>query len=187
MKAQHSDSLIFVWRVAEFEARNLNDSSIEPNHLLIGLCKVVDLDLPEIVSKDSPNRNEILEELLREVRRLKAVFRTAGLDVKLFRRRLRRASAERRFSLTESERLRRSASAKRVFAEAEHIAQLGGGTVYPLHLLYASLLGKNEHRDATLAALGVEKKQLLKTVEQEVLMPQPGSISASKKARMTWN
>jgi len=60
---------------------------------------VVDLDLPEFVTKDAPDRDEVLEELLREVRRLRTVFRAAGLDAKTFRRKLRRVSAERRLRL----------------------------------------------------------------------------------------
>jgi len=90
MRSNHRNetfpSLILVWRVAEFEARHAKASTIEPNHLLLGLCKVVDLDLPEFVTKDAPDRDEVLEELLREVRRLRTVFRAAGLDTKTFRR-----------------------------------------------------------------------------------------------------
>jgi ATP-dependent Clp protease ATP-binding subunit ClpA len=187
MKSRHSSSLVFIWRVAEFEARHENASTIEPTHLLLGLCKVVDLDLPELVSKDSPDRDELLEELLREVRKLRTVFSAAGLNAKNFRRRLRRASPERRFSLEESERLRRSPAAKQVFADAEHFAQLGSGTVYPVHLLYATLLSEDNHRDATLTELNIEKKRLLSVSKREVVMPQLGSASASKKARTRWN
>ena len=186
MKPRHSSSLILIWRIAEFEARNLNASIIEPTHLLLGLCKVVDLDLPELVSKDSPDRDEVLEELLREVRKLRTVFRAAGLDAKIFRRRLRRVSPGRRFSLTESERLRRSPAAKRVFADAEHFAQLGSGTVYPAHLLYATLLAEDKNRDETLAELQIERKRLLTVAKRDVLTPQLGSIS-SKRARTRWN
>jgi ATP-dependent Clp protease ATP-binding subunit ClpA len=184
---KHSASLIMVWRVAEFEARNAKTSTIEPNHLLLGLCKMVDLDLPEFVAKDSPDRDEVLEELLREVRRLRTVFRAAGLDAKTFRRKLRRVSAERRFTLDNSERLRRSSAAKRIFAEAEHFAQLGSSAVYPVHLLYACLLGDDEHRDATLNELKVEKKRLLTVSKREVLGKQMGSTSPSAKARTRWN
>ena len=187
MKSRHSSSLVLSWRVAEFEARHQNASTIEPTHLLLGLCKVVDLDLPELVAKDSPERDEVLEELLREVRKLRTVFRAAGLDAKAFRRRLRRASPERRFSLAESERLRRSSAAKQVFADAEHFAQLGSGTVYPVHLLYATLLAEDKHRDATLTELNIEKKRLMSVAKREVVMPQLGSASVSKKARTRWN
>jgi ATP-dependent Clp protease ATP-binding subunit ClpA len=187
MKSRHSRSLILIWRVAEFEARHQNASTIEPTHLLLGLCKVVDLDLPELVSKDSPDRDEVLEELLREVRKLRTVFRAAGLDAKTFRRRLRRAAPERRFSLAESERLRRSSAAKQVFADAEHFAQLGSDTVYPVHLLYATLLAVDKHRDATLAELNVEKKRLLTVSKREVLGKDIGSTSPSAKTRTSWN
>lgn len=167
--------------------RHLNASMIEPTHLLLGLCKVVDLDLPELVSKDLPDRDEVLEELLREVRRLRSIFRAAGLDAKVFRRRLRRASPERRFSLEESERLRRSSAAKQVFADAEHFAQLGGRTVYPVHLLYATILAKDEHRDATLDELEIEKRRLANVAKREVVSPQPESTTESKKMRTWWN
>jgi ATP-dependent Clp protease ATP-binding subunit ClpA len=184
---KHSASLILVWRLAEFEARHANASTIEPNHLLLGLSKVVDLDLPEFVAKDAPDRDEVLEELLREVRRLRTVFRAAGLDAKTFRRKLRRVSAERRFTLDDSERMRRSSAAKQIFAEAEHFAQLGSSAVYPVHLLYAGLQADDEHRDATLAELNVDKKRLLTVSKREVLGKQMGSASPSAKARTRWN
>jgi ATP-dependent Clp protease ATP-binding subunit ClpA len=187
MKSRHSSSLVLIWRVAEFEARHQNASTIEPTHLLLGLCKAVDLDLPELVSKDLPDRDEVLEELLREVRKIRTIFRAAGLDAKTFRRRLRRASPERRFSLDESDRLRRSPSAKQIFADAEHFAQLGSGTVYPVHLLYAALLAEDKRRDVTLAELNIEKKRLTSIAKREVVMPQLGSASASKRARTRWN
>jgi len=89
IEMKHSPSLILVWRVAEFEARHAKASTIEPNHLLLGLCKVVDLDLPSLLPR-YPRPDEVLEELLREVRRLRTVYRAAGLDAKTFRRKLRR-------------------------------------------------------------------------------------------------
>ena len=108
-------------------------------------------------------------------------------DAKIFRRRLRRDSPERRFALDDSERLRRSSAAKRVFADAEHFAQLGASVVYPVHLLYATLLAEDKHRDATLAELEIEKKRLVSVAKREVVIPQLGSASASKKARTRWN
>ena len=187
MKTSYSTSLMLVWRVAEFEARHAKASTIEPSHLLLGLCKVVDLDLPEFISKDAPDRNEILEEMLREVRKLKTIFRAAGLDAKIFRRKLRRTLPEPRFSLEDSKRLRRSSAAKQIFADAEHYSQLGSGVVYPAHLLYATLLAQDEHRDATLAELNIEKKRLLTVSKREILGKQIDSTTPSSKARTRWN
>ena len=184
---KHSNSLILVWRVAEVEARHLKAPAIEPTHLLLGLCKVVDVDLPDLVSKASPQRDEVLEELLREVRKLRTVFRAAGLNAKTFRRRLRRVSPEGRFSLAESVRLSRSSAAKDVFADAERFAQFHRSSVYPVHLLYATLRAEDQHRDATLAELNIEKKRLMNGAKREVSIPQPGSGSESKKSRARWN
>ena len=184
---KHSASLILVWRLAEFEARHAKASTIEPIHLLLGLCKVVDLDLPEFVAKDAPDRDEVLEELLREVRRLRTVFRAAGLEAKTFRRKLRRTLPEPRFSLEDSKRLRRSSTAKKIFSDAEHYSQLGSGVVYPAHLLYAALLVQDEHRDAILAELFIEKKRLLTASRREILGKQIESTTPSSKARTRWN
>ncbi len=187
MESRHSNSLVLVWRIAEYEARNQNATTIEPMHLLLGLCKIVDLDLPELVSKNLPDRDEVLEELLREVRKLRTVFRAAGLDAKMFRRKLRRNSPERRFALDDSERLHRSSAAKQVFANAEHFAQPGGSAVYPVHLLYATLLAKDDHRDTTLDEINLDKKHLLTIVKREILTRQLGSSSSSKRERIRWN
>ena len=184
---KHSNSLILAWRVAAVEARHLKAPAIEPTHLLLGLCKVVDVDLPELVSKTSPDRDEVLEELLREVRKLRTVFRAAGLNAKVFRRRLRRALPNGQFSLAESGRLSRSPASKTIFANAERFAQLHGSTVYPVHLLYATLRAEDRQRDTLLAELNVEKKNLINVVNREVLMPHIDSLSASKKAKIRWN
>jgi hypothetical protein len=187
IEMKHSSSLILVWRVAAFEARNIKASLIEATHLLLGFCKVVDLDLPELVSKDLPDRNEVLEELLREVRGLRTVFRAAGLDAKIFRRRLRHASPKRRFVLDDSERLHRSPDAKQIFADAERFAQLGSSVVFPVHLLYATLLAKDANRDAILAELKIERKRLLTLAKKEALKPQLSSASSSKRRKARLN
>jgi len=186
MPASHSKSLALVWLVAQFEARHLKASTLTPTHLMLGLCKIVDLDLPELVSKNAPDRDAVLEESLREVRKLRTVFRMAGVDAKQLRRSLRKPEPERRFDLGESDRIRRNPAAKRIFADAERIAELGGGVVYPVHLLYAMLLTEDEQRDSTLAGLGFDKKGLLSVAKRQVLLPalEP---SGSKKARTRWN
>ncbi len=187
MKSRHSDSLILIWRVAEFEAHHLKASTIEPTHLLLGLCKSIDLDLPSVVSKDSPNRDEVLEELLREVRRLRTVFRAAGLDARTFRRRLRHVIGDNRFSPSETKRLRRTAAAKRVFADAEHFAAMADVLVYPIHLLYAVLLTEDKKRDELLRELDVDAKRLQQLAKREVLFQRDALIVQTDKPRTHLN
>jgi hypothetical protein len=112
MNPRHSDSLLLVWQVAELEARRLHAEFIEPSHLLIGVCKIVDLDLPALVSKETPDRDAVLEELLREVRRVRTVFRTAGVDACKLRRLVRRTCEGSRDVVVPKGRLHRTQASK---------------------------------------------------------------------------
>ena len=173
MKVRHSDSLILMWRLAELEARQLKASTIEPTHLLLGLCKSVDLDLPALVQKDSPDRDEVLEEFLREVRRLRTIFRAVGLDARTFRRALRRKSGGNRITPSESQRLRRSKASKQAFADAEHFAEMTNSVVYPVQLLYAVISTEDELRDDLLDEFGVEPARLKKLAKREIMPSWP--------------
>ncbi len=168
---RHSDSLILIWRLAELEARQLRASAIEPTHLLLALCKSVDLDLPCLVSKDSPDRDDVLEELLREVRRLRTIFRAAGLDARTFRRALRRMSGGNRSSRSESPRLRRSKAARQVFSDAERFAAVTGSLVFPAHLLYAVALLDDQLCDGQMEQLGVDRQRLRELAKRDVMFP----------------
>jgi hypothetical protein len=169
MKILHSDSLILMWRLAECEARHLSASSIEPPHLLLALCKSVDLDLPALVQKDLPDRNEVLEELLREVRRLRTIFRTTNLDVRTFRRALRWKIYTNPNKGLEHQRLRRSIAAKRVFVDAERLAEITNSRVFPVQLLDAVLSTEDEVRDDLFIQQGVKTSHLKKIVRSEII------------------
>lgn len=186
MKSQHSNSLLLVWRVAEVEAKHLNASELEPVHLLIGLAKTVDLDLPTLVSKDTADRDAILEELLREVRRLRTIFSTAQVSAKALRRRLRGTPRNQRIRLPDSESLHRSTAARKVFADAEHFAQLSAGIVYPAHLLHALLLHDDPTRETAFQALGINQKRFLEVARREVV-PLPSRQFPDSRTKTTWN
>ncbi len=171
MSARHSQSLLLVWRVAEIEARNASASEIDLTHLWLGLCKVVDIDLPSTVSRRAPDREEVLEELLREIKRLRRVFRAGAMDACAFRRKLRAKAAERRFSILESTQLRRTDKARRAFADAEQMAAVSGSTVYPLHLLCAILALKDQKRDRLMEELAISGRRLKQLASQELMDP----------------
>jgi hypothetical protein len=170
MKARHSDSLIFIWRLAELEAKHLNSPTIAPLHLLLGLCKSVDVDLPGIFSEHSPNRDEILEEVLREVRRLRTIFQTAGFDARAFRRALRRQAGGDTSSPPGSQPLQRSKAAKQVFADAEHFAEIANCIVFPVHLLFAVLSSTADAHSHLMVRLGCNPARLRKVAKREVML-----------------
>jgi len=169
MSARISKSLVLIWQLAEFEARQLRAVLIEPQHLLLGLCKSVDVDLMALPIKDSPDRDEVLEELLREVRRLRTDFRAAGLDPRAFRRALRQKWVGSQGAEQESKRLHRSKDSKAIFSEAEHLAELSSSPVFPVHLLYTVVCMKDELRDQLLDLHGVEPARLLKLAKRDAI------------------
>jgi hypothetical protein len=187
MSATHSNSLALVWQVAQFEARHLKATALAPTHLLLGLCKIVDLDIPALVSNTAPDRDIVLEESLREVRKLRSVFRTAQVDPMLLRRTLRKSQPEPRFQMDESDRLRRTPEAKRVFVDAEHFAELNAGVVYPVHLLYACLLAEDDAREAVFASLGIDKNRFLTVAKRQIGLSAMDGPSGSKPPRARWN
>ncbi|MCX6968364.1 MAG: hypothetical protein NTZ46_11430 [Verrucomicrobia bacterium] len=170
MTTRHSESLILVWRVAAVEARNLNSPVIEPTHLLLGLCKVVDFDLPKVANKISPASDDLLEELFKETRRLRRVFAAVNLDAKQFRRSLR-AKLHMNLALRapETKRYHRSESAKAVFRNAERWAELTESPVFPIHLLYAIMEEDDDSREQVLVELRLDGKGLERESKHEAL------------------
>lgn len=179
MKIRHSHSLVLIWRLAELEARHLKASNIEPSHLLLGLCKSVDVDLTTVVSSDSPDRDGILEELLREVRRIRSVLRAAGLDARSFRRAYRRLKVSDRATPSDDNKLRRNGEAKQIFVDAEHLAAIGNSTVYPVHLLHALASAVDTERDELLGQLGISPHRLKKASAREAMLSLRGEGPAS--------
>jgi ATP-dependent Clp protease ATP-binding subunit ClpC len=94
--AYYSSGVILAMQIAAAEAQSGNAAEIEPEHLLIGMCKICDLDVEqarhEIPSADTVLLGQVLE-LGREVRWLRDVFEQSGVNATLFRRRLRTAIA----------------------------------------------------------------------------------------------
>jgi ATP-dependent Clp protease ATP-binding subunit ClpA len=166
---RYSSTLYLIWRLAELEARRLTCPVIEPLHLLLGLSKCVDLDLPSIVNHELSNRDGVLEECLREVRRLRNLFSAAGLNAAHFRHSLRRIPTKQDALVTRSGALHRSPAAREVFAEAEHYAKLREGVVYPVHLLLAVLCTEDAQRDRVLKEMGVNRERLHEVVVQAAL------------------
>ncbi len=187
MKPHHSTSLLLVWRVAELEARNLKAPFLEPSHLLLGLCKIVDLDLPELVSKDTPDRDAVLEELLRETRRLREVFRKAAFDAQRFRRSFRKILTTGSSVMETRGRLHRTDDAKDAFAAAERTACLGDGTVFPVHLLHALLAATDSPRDKLLAELGTKKGRLDEAARHAAMKSGQAAAAPSSKDKTRWN
>jgi hypothetical protein len=187
MKPRHSTSLLLAWRVAELEARHLKAPFLEPSHLLLGLCKMVDIDLTTLVPKETPGRDAVLEELLRETRRLREVFGKADFDARRFRRRFRQVLTTGSSVMEARGRLHRTDDAKDAFAEAERMACLGDATVFPVHLLHALLAAKDPARDEVLTELGTDKRRLREAAKRGVILRRDPAAASTSKDKTRWN
>jgi ATP-dependent Clp protease ATP-binding subunit ClpC len=188
MNATYSNSLMLAWQVADLEAKRLQATFLEPAHLLLGLCKCVDIDVPGSIPAGLPERDNLIEELLREFRRLREVFRGAGFDAMRFRRHYRTVLPEGSAGLTAPvARLHRNDAARDVVSEAERVAAVSGGIVYPIHLLY-SLLGEDDpQREKAMAAVGANQARLRQAVKQHLLSKQGGLSSCTERNNPRWN
>lgn len=169
MKARHSHGVRFAWQVGDLEARHLHAAFLEPGHLLLGLCKSVDIDLPSSIPSGVPERDRLLEELLREFRELREAFCSGSLDATRFRRHYRSllplGSAG--FAAPEG-RLHRTDASKDAFFAAEQIALLTGNVIFPLHLLYSLLSEPDSLRREAMAHIGVDEACLRVAVRTQL-------------------
>lgn len=188
MKPQHSNSLLLAWQVADLEAKRLHAAFLEPAHLLLGLCKCVDIDIPASVPPGIVDRDMLLEELLREFRRLREVFRRAGFDAMQFRRHYRTLLPQGSAGLNPAfVRLHRNDAARDLFSEAEGIATLSGGLVFPIHLLYALLGEEDSHREKAMDSVGANESRLRHSIKQELFPPTDARGSIEDRPNTQWN
>lgn len=134
--SRYSPGTVLAWQLAAVEARAGHAVAIEPAHLMLGVCKLGDARLPgpaAAVWGGFPPPDEIDE--------LRGRFRRAGLDVTLFRRRLRRSLARPPAGGTAAGGvLHRSPAARGVFRRAEELAAGTTGAAVGLTGLLRALL-----------------------------------------------
>ncbi len=162
-----SDSLLLSWRIAAAEAGAGNAQETEPAHLLIGLCKLADLDLDldrdRIRALVQSREGATPEVVAADAAGLREVFERVGVDPTVLRRRVRALAAcspDPRKRLDPGDGvMHRSRAARRAFDRAELIAReaAGGGAcgVGVLHLLRALLEDPDRPSAQALSELGV--------------------------------
>jgi ATP-dependent Clp protease ATP-binding subunit ClpC len=189
MSANYSNSLLVTWQVADLEAKQLHAAFLEPAHLLLGVCKCVDIDVAVAASiGDAPGRDAVLEELLREFRRLSEVFKSAGFGAMRFRRHYRTVLPEGSAGLNPAAgRLHRNDAAKDIFAEAERIAGCSGGVVFPIHLLYSLLAEDDREREKAVAAVGSNEARLRQAIKRQLFGQQDRGFVPGDQPATHWN
>lgn len=156
--AVYSPSIILVWNIAALEAKTGKASVIAPAHLLLGVCKLCELDperyCPRPIRRDRSQRQEFESD----IETLRQWFASWGLDLTRFRRRLRSLIASGDTQSNTSGIMHRSALSRRVFERAEEISSLQTAdkpVLRPYHLLQALLELPASPWEALLEEMGV--------------------------------
>lgn len=162
------------WMVAAGEAANLGWPEISPDHLWLGLLKVVDVP-PEAVQRHLGLAAAAVAQAERELRDLEQTWSLAGIEPTTARRHLRAllgvgpgVPADQSFHRTDDSR--------RVFRDAEHLRQqVGHPQVDPRHLL--AVLGRQLTSPVAKLwqDLPVDRERFQKAIEQS-LQATPGTL-----------
>jgi ATP-dependent Clp protease ATP-binding subunit ClpC len=171
---RHADSLILVWKLAELEARHLRNREIEPAHFFLGLLKIVDVDVARLAENWRAEGRDSVEQLSADVELLRSIFTKSFIETTPLRRRLR--SRLSKGAAEEREALRRSGSARTLFAKAE---AMGSEIVRPDHLLAAILDTNVSEVSRVLADSGIDREKLTRDVKAVLVAAPPREKSNS--------
>jgi len=162
---QYAPSLAIAWTIAATEAQAGNAPAIEPAHLLLGICKLCDLDLDELLAALPQLDPRARVTIGSDVDRLQRIFGHMGLDHTRFRRRLRELVAREVPARYVGNVVHRDDAARACFRRAEELSAGAVGKsqlVLPEHLLQALLEEPQPSYSGLLAQMGVARpaKQL---------------------------
>ena len=172
----------FIWDVADFEARQAESLLIEPCHFLLALFKAVDVDVTTVVQdkQSLAERDLVLEELLREVARLRRVFEYAKVNPREFRHQYREIVAS-PLSTPSQYRLHRSPSSREIFKQSQKLARLHHPEILPTHLLDSLLSIEDANRDSVLNRQNIGAENIRHAVRTELL-----NISGDQGNKNDW-
>lgn len=129
-----SPSIYISWQIAEIEASHAGFSEISPAHFWLGICKVVDLSLPELLQDCDAEVRAMEGQVEIDLSEVQKALSELGVSPKSFRRALR---AELGKGEGEGERpLHRSDELRKIFKDAAKMASAEGERMRPMHLIY---------------------------------------------------
>jgi len=121
------------------------------------------------------------------VRKIRTIFQTLNVNAKTLRRRLRQVAAQGSRFPADAGVLHRSDASKEIFSQAEQLAQVGDALIYPIHLLYAVLIAKDEARDEVLSELKIDKQRLQELLKTDLFLRAGKSASLKSNTKAKWN
>ena len=129
-----SPSIYISWRIAEIEASHAGFSEISPAHFWLGICKVVDLSLPELLQDCDAEIKAMEGQVEIDLAEVRKTLSELGVSPKSLRRALRVQLGQGEGG---GERpLHRSDELRKIFKDAAKMASIEGERMRPMHLIY---------------------------------------------------
>jgi ATP-dependent Clp protease ATP-binding subunit ClpC len=156
--AVYAPSTVLAWNIAAIEAKSGHATEIEPAHLLLGICKLCDLDIDRFCPKQIRDSRNQRQEFQKDVQILQQWFENWGLDPTLFRRRLRTRMMRTDRNVIHEGIMHRDALSRDVFERAEEISALQAiddVIVRPCHVLQSLFEQPDTPWDSLLADMGI--------------------------------
>ena len=127
-------SINIAWRVAELEASRAGFSEISAAHFWLGICKVVDLPISELLQECDPEMRAMEGQIVDDFDELREAFVDLEVSATLFRRVLRAELGKGDGSGKRP--LHRSEELRDIFKQATTMALTEGVRMRPMHLVY---------------------------------------------------
>jgi ATP-dependent Clp protease ATP-binding subunit ClpC len=156
--AVYAPSTVLAWNIAAIEAKSGHATEIEPAHLLLGICKLCDLDIDRFCPKQIRDSRSQRQEFQKDVQILQQWFENWGLDPTVFRRRLRTRMVRTDRNIIHEGIMHRDALSRDVFERAEEISALHAideAIVRPCHVLQSLFEQPDTPWDSLLADMGI--------------------------------
>jgi len=130
-------SLSIAWSIAEIEASAAGFQSILPNHFWIGCCKGCDLDLAKFLREAKPEIKEPEGQIAQDFKAVLQSLSAAKAKPSALRRALRARLGKNEEPTPRP--VHRHPDLRAAFSAGKHLAEIAGGSVKPVHVLYSLL------------------------------------------------
>ena len=155
------------WSVAEIEASASGYQSILPNHFWIGCCKGCDLNYTKFLQNAQPELRNQEVQIAQDFDAVREALAAGKIKPSAFRRALRAQLGK--TGEPTPRPLHRHPDLRTAFADGKHLAEIAGGSVKPVHVLFGLLRTSDQILDECLASIGGDKKALAEALDVCVL------------------
>ena len=170
-------SLNIAWSIAEIEASAAGFDAIHPNHFWIGCCKGCDLDYAKFLQDAREATRNQQSQIAQDFHTVRDALTAGKAKPAKLRRALRQRLGEE--GEPSPRPLHRHPDLRAAFVAGRHLAEIAGGSVKPVHVLFSLLQTPDPLFDKCLASIGGNRKALTEALERCVLADGAGGADAN--------